>query len=99
MQNDLYVNFKKMYNDGGTLIDNSDSMKNDVDSISDLISKEWNSWLGDDSSAYVNSLSNLLDNLSSFCAEVNHIGAYMQNIASDYESTITRGVRELNEDE
>lgn len=96
---DLFVNLKKMYNDGGSLIDCSSTISSSITDINNLLSKEWNSWLGADSDAYVNSLKTNLETLTRFCSEVNHIGSYMQEIASDYEASLTKGLGELSNNE
>ena len=98
-ERDLLAKYKKMYQDGTTLTSSSSSITTNIADIEDLLSKDWNSWLGEDSDAYVASLKKNLDVLKKYASEIQHIGSYLQGLSVDYETALSNRIEELNSDE
>lgn len=98
-ERDLVVKYKKLYSDGNLLVDSSGTILGNINNINSMLSKEWNSWLGNDSDTYVASLKDTLKTLMKYSSEINHIGSYIRDIAEEYESALLKGMEELNSDE
>lgn len=95
-ERDLVVKYKKLYSDGNLLVDSSKTILGNINNINNLLSKEWDSWLGSDSDAYVASLKETLGTLMNYSSEINNIGSYMCGVASAYESALLKGIGELD---
>ncbi len=96
---DLSVNITKLAADGGTLKSCSDTIDENIGYIQDMLAKEWYSWLGEDSDAYVNSLKLMLSNLSKFSQEVHHVGEYMVGLSEKYSDAIETFEKGVSSDE
>ena len=83
----LFVNYANLYSDGEVLVNNSISISDNIENINELL-KDWESWLGKDSAAYVNNLSATLSLLLRYASELNNIGTYMKNVSDDYKTTL-----------
>ena len=95
---DLYIDYAKLYEDGGVLVANSKIIKETIVAINDLL-KDWDSWLGVASEAYVNNLKIMLNNLNLYSTEVNNVGIFLENISSEYSNAVSTCSKELNSDD
>lgn len=96
---DLYVDYNEFYNSGKTIVDKVSIINENIQAINDLISKNWESWLGLDSDTYVASLKSFLKTLSNYSIEMTNIGNFMMEVSGDYGDAVDNCAMELNSDE
>ena len=99
IEDSVYVDYGELYDSGKTIGDKISVINENIEYIKDMIAKDWESWLGKDSDAYVSSLKNFLITLSNYSTEMNNIGSFMMKISSDYSNTVSNCVGELNNNE
>lgn len=96
MEDKLYINYEELYSDGEVLVNESLNIDNNIDAINDVLDKSIEeSWIGDDSEAYINKLKNVCVSLSKYSDEINNIGEYLKNISVDYQDTKDNCIKEL----
>jgi hypothetical protein len=95
----IYVEYDKLSSDGDVLVNQASIVETNVANISDLISKNWDTWLGTDSASYVQSLSSFLNKLSQFSGEISKIGSHMKDVGSDYSTAVSSCIKELDSNE
>lgn len=95
----LYIDYNDYHNNGKTIVDKVSIINENIQYINDLISKNWESWLGEDSDTYVSSLKSFLKTLSNFSTEMNNVGNFMMELSTDYSEAVSNCVGELSENE
>ena len=100
MENKLYIDYEELYNDGDTLIKESANIDTNIESINSILDNNIEeSWLGDDSSAYIEELKEVCVSLSKYSEEINNIGVYLQNVSVDYQDAKDNCIKELKNNE
>ncbi len=100
MEDKLYIDYEELYNDGETLVNESINIDSNIEGIKDILDKSIEeSWIGDDSTAYINKLKQVCVSLSKYSDEINNIGEYLKNISVDYQEVKDNCIKELKNNE
>ncbi len=96
----LYVNYDNLSSSGETLINQSNSIISNIESIDTILNKNINeNWIGSDKTAYVNSFNKELKSLVTYANEIHNIGDYLMSISGDYSDTKSNCLKGLTENE
>ena len=100
MEDKLYINYEELHSDGETLVKESTNINSNIDGINDILDKSIEeSWIGEDSIAYINKLKQVCISLYKYSYEVNNVGEYLKNISVDYQDTKDNCIKELKNNE
>jgi hypothetical protein len=99
IEDNVFADYGELYDNGKTIEDKVSVINENIQSIKDMISKDWESWLGKDNDTYVASLKNFLITLSNYSTEMGNVGSFMTKISNDYNTAVDTCVGELNDNE
>ncbi len=99
IEDNVFADYGELYDNGKTIEDKVSIINENIQSIKDMISKDWESWLGKDNDTYVASLKNFLITLSNYSTEMSNVGSFMTKISNDYNTAVDTCVGELNDNE
>lgn len=84
----LMVSYTDLSEDGDTLVNNCSTINENINGIFEVLDKDWSSWIGEDKAAYVDNIRSFARLLSSYSDEINSIGEFMKNAASNYSTAL-----------
>lgn len=95
----LYINCDYVEDASSAISLASSNINTNISSIIEVLNKKIKqSWVGDDCDEFIKSFKKTLVSLQKYSKEIDNIGIYLSNIASEYSTTENDYVKEMNGD-